>query len=178
LKFFEEFLNGYLYPHDADSAAKWGAELPSSSGIDFLLQPPHFPSEQAYLSLEKARDSIRVFRELGFEAKQDLYNYLAHAETYYEKQIQDDVHQHRYYGYAGLAETYALIAKVSKLENHDQTTIDDMIKQAETMLEKAESKSRDAEKVHRRDRSYDYGYVMDSSEYSRINSLINAAKKP
>jgi len=175
-EFFSDFLKGYLYPTDADSAAKWGAELPASSGIDFLLQPPHFPSEQAYLSLEKARDSIRVFKELGFEAKQDLYNYLEHAETYYGKQIKDDVHQHRYYGYAGLAETYALRAQVFKLENRDQTTIDDMIKQAETMLEKAESKSRDAEKVHRRDRSYDYGYVMDSSESWRIKSLIDDAR--
>lgn len=172
--FFKKFLTGYLYPADADSAAKWGAGLPDSSGINFLLQPPHFPSEQAYLSLEKARDSIRVFKELGFEAKQDCYNYLEHAETYYGKQIQDDVHQHRYYGYAGLAETYALKAQVFKLENRDQTTINSMIEEAKKMLEIAKNKSSAAGKNSTN--KFDYGYVMDSSESWRIKSLIDDAR--
>lgn len=174
-EFFSNFLTGYLYPADADSAAKWGAELPSSSGIDFLLQPPHFPSEQAYLSLEKARDSIRVFKELGFEAKQDFYNYLEHAETYYGKQIKDDVHQHRYYGYAGLAETYALRAQVFKLENRDQTTINSMIEEAKQMLKMAEDKSSDARNSSAK-KKFDFGYVMDVFEANRIRTLIHEAE--
>ena len=174
LNFFEGLLEAYRYG-DIDSAAKWGAELPSSSGIDFLLQPPHFPSEQAYLSLEKARDSIRVFKELGFEAKQDFYNYLEHAETYYGKQIKDDVHKNRYYGYAGLAETYALRAQVFKLENRDQTTINSMIEEAKQMLKMAEDKSSDARNSSA-NKKFDFGYVMDVFEANRISTLIHEAE--
>jgi hypothetical protein len=169
--FFYEAAKDYLPKYIDTDAVRTSHELPKATAIDGLLSFPVFKSEVAFNALKQATVELNTVQanSAKFSKMEPL---LTQAEEYYQAIVADPDMALRWHGHAGLAETFALKAKLAQVEESEEVAR--FKQQAQEQLTLAIEKSKKVDELRNRGQTLPYkmGNTLPKKQHDRIQGLL------
>ena len=146
-------------------------KLPKPGDVYNLLPFPVFQSEVAFNALKQATAELKT-NQGKQKTAQNMKPLLTQAEEYYQAIVDDPEMETRWYGHAGLAETFALKAKLAQREGGEEEA--SFKQQAKDKLTSAIAKSEQAKNPYGKGITlpYQMGNELPEKQHNRIQNLL------